>query len=401
VGRLLDREVEIDEAIVELFKHWLLATPEGEVEEASAEAEKEKDAQREQDSVASLLWGHGGISILPGGSFFVLDVLVRLYLHRGDILSLLRLLSDTLAYVRDQKWWQHLLMRLAYLPASKGENAAKQSKILQEIVQQFPGLMGTPELAFLLGHVHWWAPDFVEAEVRRWQWAESRTTRNGYGELVALLALLHPEREWPKAALSEIEQGSDRDARTGAATTAVNLWSQPVHRSQSTALLIRLLANAGESELSAVFDLFRLVDELTPEQNTVLLLETIVDHLHVAPRIDSTFVVDRLETLLPHEASLVARFAEALVDKWTEELTDIRTGTAATAPELVNLAITLHRLGPSTREQGTHLFEKLLELDAYAARATLDEIDSRFRPERAPMRPRLPRRARREGRASI
>src|SRR5258705_13884491 len=122
--------------------------------------------------------------------------------------------------------------------------------------------------------------------------------------------------------------------------------------------------------------------------------------MHAAPRLNSTFVVDRLETLLPHEAPLVARVVQGLVDKWREELGDIRTGTAATAPQLVNLAVTLHRLGPTTREVGTRLFEQLLDIDAYTARGTLDEIDNRFRPERAIQRPRLPRRARRSHRAA-
>jgi hypothetical protein len=122
--------------------------------------------------------------------------------------------------------------------------------------------------------------------------------------------------------------------------------------------------------------------------------------MHAAPSLNSTFIVDRLETLLPHEAPLVARIAQGLVEKWREELGDIRTGTAVTAPQLVNIAVTLHRLGPTTREDGTRLFEQLLDIDAYTARGTLDEIDNRFRQEPGVRSPRLPRRARRLRRAA-
>ena len=245
----------------------------------------------------------------------------------------------------------------------------------------------------MLAHAHWWAADFVEKELARWKTARDRCARHGYGELVGLFALLHPEREGPKQALTEIEQNTDdRDARAGAALSAVNLWSDLSSRTRATALLIRLLPNAGEGEWSAVFDLFRLIDELTPDDNTVLLLEAIADNIDVAPRLNSTFVVDRLETLLPHQAPLVARIAEGLIRKWRNELGDIRTGTATTAPKLVDIAVTLHRLGPDTREEGTRIFEQLLEIDAYLARATLDEIDSRFRQERSARPPRLPRR---------
>jgi hypothetical protein len=47
-----------------------------------------------------------------------------------------------------------------------------------------------------------------------------------------------------------------------------------------------------------------------------------------------------------------------------DECGDMRTATAGRAPELVKLAVTLHRLGPETREIGTSLFEQLVEIDA-------------------------------------
>jgi hypothetical protein len=113
-------------------------------------------------------------------------------------------------------------------------------------------------------------------------------------------------------------------------------------------------------------------------------------------------VVDRLQSLLPHKAGLVAKIALALTDKWKSELADMRTGTATAAPELVDIAITLHRLSPDTRDAGTSLFERLLYLNAYTARETLNQIDNRFPERGARPRRRLPRRNRtsRKGRAS-
>lgn len=58
----------------------------------------------------------------------------------------------------------------------------------------------------------------------------------------------------------------------------------------------------------------------------------------------------------------------------------------------MDLAVTLDRLGLETRELGAKLFEELIELDAYSARETLDQIDSRFLAVRGPSRPRLKRR---------
>jgi hypothetical protein len=396
VGRLVGKGVPIDQAIIDLYRQWLLGRGKPLRRWWTLQPTKKRPITplRGQKLVVLTFRACSGVMVAYRLSHPVLEALVRIYLHRNDINELLTLLRESLDRVRDPRCWKHLLILLIYLRLAEDVDPTARVALLRSIVDQFPELLGTRELAHLLGHVHWWAPDFVEEVLSRWLAVRSQTARHGYGELVALFALLHPERDWPQRALLDIEQDdNDRNARAGAAMTAANLWNEHAQRGRATALLVRMLPDASEEEWAAVFDLFRIVDELTPDENTVLLLETIADHMHVAPRLNPSFVVDRLETLLPHEAPLVARVVQGFVDNWREELADIRTGTAATAPQLVNLAVTLHRLGPNTREVGTKLFEQLLDIDAYTARGTLDEIDNRFRQERAVQRPRLPRRA--------
>ncbi len=63
---------------------------------------------------------------------------------------------------------------------------------------------------------------------------------------------------------------------------------------------------------------------------------------------------------MPHQARLVGRMAEGLINSWGMELRDIRTRTLFTAPDPVDLAVTLHRDVPETREVGTALFERLI-----------------------------------------
>jgi hypothetical protein len=65
----------------------------------------------------------------------------------------------------------------------------------------------------------------------------------------------------------------------------------------------------------------------------------------------------------------------------------------ASAQELVNTALTLQRYEGKNREQGLELFEMRLELNAYGAKSTLDELDGR--PINVSSRP--PRRRRRRG----
>ncbi len=141
-------------------------------------------------------------------------------------------------------------------------------------------------------------------------------------------------------------------------------------------------------------DIFRVADEFEPDKSTVELLRALADPNTDMSAAPSTFVVERLQTLLPHEAELVATIAEKLVTAWRGELGDLSTGISTVAPQLTDLALTLHRLGGTPRQSGVSLFEALIEIDAYGARETLAEIDGRFGKHQATARQRLARRRR-------
>lgn len=397
IEAMLSRDIKLASTLVETMRGWLLVDArdtECPKEEEQENEEPETSSQDKDPEGRSLLWGYGGISIVPGKPFPILHALVRHFLVTQDHEALRMLLHECLPLNFEQNVWAHLLPILRHLRPSEGADAGPATALIAAILEHFPGLVGTRDLAILLGHIHWWAPQLVEHETSRWKNSERRAARQGYGELIALMAFLHLDRNSSKAALTDIHRGDDADARAGAAMTAVNLWADPAHRAATTAFLVGLIPQACDAEWNAIFDLFRIVDELLPDESTALLLEAIADHAASAPTVSATYIVDRLQSLLPHEASLVARLAMALIEQWHGDLADIKTGTAAHASDLVDLAVTLHRLGPTTREAGTRLFERLLEIDAFEARATLDQIDSRFRGSTGIRRPRLPRRLR-------
>jgi hypothetical protein len=144
--------------------------------------------------------------------------------------------------------------------------------------------------------------------------------------------------------------------------------------------------------MSAILDVFRVSDDLVPEPTTLAFLRALA-----APGLDlggaqSTFIVEKLQSLLPHAADIVGAIALKLVEAWRSDLSDIRTGTPMAAPQLTDLAITLHRLGGPSRKIGVTVFEALIDLDAYGARDTLFEIDGRFGVHQTGARRRLARR---------
>ena len=66
---------------------------------------------------------------------------------------------------------------------------------------------------------------------------------------------------------------------------------------RASQLLIALMPEADQRIWFAIFDLFLLIDELTPEPDTIAFLTSIAEHIGGAPRLNRTFVVERLETL--------------------------------------------------------------------------------------------------------
>ncbi len=401
VSKLVGRGIAVGDDIVALLDGWLAnpLTIKMAIEDSDSDPEMftvlgtdDAEPKDQNDNVhVSLLWGMGAFSVVPGGDYPVLEALIRIRLAREEFDQLDRTLRDYLERSKDPQSWSHVLR---FLPALHPTEPIRRAAILESILSEIPDLIESKEAAYLLANAYSWSPNFPNSQLDRWRDSGSRTVRQAYGEIVAVASLMRPDLVWAQTRLQDlIENHELADARAGAALTAANLWSDAHRRSSGNGLLTRLLHDSNAGVWVSAFEVFRLVDELRPDAATVTLLTIIAERINDAPRLDATFVVERLATLLPHHASLVGRVAEGLITVWKKELGDIRTRTAIAAPQLVDLAVTLHRLGSETREIGTRLFEQLIEIDAWEARQTLDQIDNRFQ-VKAPRRPRLARRNR-------
>ncbi len=410
--RLARRGAAIDDALFALLESWLASSPpdaaaddDGDADEGDMFSDDEdtpsdadtKAEEPEPDYGESLLWGYGGFGIVPGGNYPVVEALVEMRLRRDEPDAALAALTNYLDRNQSLKEWSSLAHFLPYLHRA---DAGRFEAFLEALVAKVPGLIGSKLMAQFLAHGRAQHPDLVERHLAYWSEARSRQARQAYGEIVALAALLNPEIGWGTPRLDAIlDDAGAVDARAGVALSAAQVFADGERRTAASALLVRLL-DAGEDRVwRAAFDIFRIVDELTPDEGTITLLQAVADRLEQAPQLDATFVVERLSSLLPHHAVLIGTLAQRLADNWRAELGDIQTATAMATSQLVDLAITLHRLGPDTREIGTTLVEQLIATNAFEARQMLDEIDGRFRTSaQTPRRPRLPRRSERGSR---
>lgn len=398
VRQVLNRNVTINDEVVSMLERWLAASINGsgkELADEIEEAPKVEDEDPGQESERFLLSGHGQISVLPNGDFSILSVIVTARLHRGEIAAVIRLLRQYLQYSRNKDLWKSLLPDLVSLPRRDSKDGAD---FVGEVLS-IPGIDGSREAAHFMAEVRWSAMDQVIANLARWKDSSNLASRKGFGELVALFGLVHPNASQAQKWLDEITQNEAlAEARYGAAATAARLlWGTPEFRSAATDLLLRLLARNEAAVWHQVFCVFRLVDKLEPEPDTVRLMRGIAAGIHQAPAPKEPYVVERLEGLLPYHADIVAKIASQLIQLWRDRLRDVGSSLVTAGQEMMDLAITLHRT-KGVELAGLQMFEQLVEIDAYQAREVLDEIDHRIRPGVKAWRPRLRRRTGRRAR---
>lgn len=278
----------------------------------------------------------------------------------------------------------------------RGTDAIERSDFVRKLFGRFPEILTTHEAVIFLAHAQRWDDQLVFDLIGGWRNSDRAFLQRAYGELVGLVVTVNVKDGWARARDEIIASGPD-ESRIGLAYAALNMWSDAGLRSNASQTLVSLLRGASKDVVAAVMDIFRVIDELVAEPSTLELLRALADPSVDMSAAPSHFVVQRLQALLPNEAGLITIIAEKLVDAWRSELGDMRTATAAAAPQLTDLALTLHRLGGCFRQSGVALFEAMIEIDAYGARETLAEIDGRFGSRQAAARQRLARQPRPRG----
>jgi hypothetical protein len=398
IEHLVERKVIISDEVLGFLQDWLADTADANPDEGDDDS-RGREQKDEEKAARSILWNDRYMIMLPHGNYPIVRSLTWALLARGEHDRIISVWEDHLERRESPKFWRALLHLMPYLNPTE-EDA--HGRLLGKIFQRYPDIAESLDAVNLIGHAHWWAPDQVRAVLESWGSRDDAWLQQVFGEVVALMALVQPELGWPHALLTEsLASGSPVERRIGVAFTAANVWDNPKLRPQANMILLALIPSADFKIWSAILDVFRVAENFADVPETASLLETMAAHFHKAGAQTNTFLVDRLLDVLPEHAVTVGRLVEGVIVNMSNELGDIQSGLARDAPNLVDIALTLHRLGDPTREVGVQLFEALLRIDAYSARATLEEIDSRFRTSAySPRRRRLPRRdaRRRRGR---
>jgi len=393
IEKAAQRKAQISEDTIGLLVDWL-STPETSVrqEEAVDDAEDKAEVRKEARQ-QSILWGMSGISILPAGNFPILSALTAILLSdepgRDRLMSIL---TDHLPRETNPKVWQALLIRLSH---AGGATPDVVSSFIRALFQRHPAIAQSREAIMFLAYAQRWDAALVYDLIEPWRQSQDSLLQQALGEIVGLAAIVNGLPRWVELLDRLLKEGSE-DAKIGLAYAGANLWRESEYHSAAANLLTKLIEGATTDRLDAIVDVFRLIEELRPDPETLAFMHALANsniELREAP---STFIIERLQSLLPHAATDVGTIAQKLVDAWKNQLGDARTSVSMSAPELTDLSLTLHRLDGPARELGVSIFEALIDFDAYGARDTLAEIDGRFGIATSMARQRIARRRARQ-----
>ena len=321
IAKLIERKVRIDDKTTAILEKWLAQPITDEVASddtgggtvTDPAMESDPNERNEQDCThRSMLWGHGGISTMPSGDCPVLEALIGILVARSEVDRVYRTLDAYLERCKDPQPWDRVL---GVLPRPGQDEGLPRAAFLKRLFAEVPDLVESKATMYTVMNSRRWSSDFADSQLDRWKDSERASARQTYGEIVAMTSLMDPSLAWAGTRRDElVKNPALKDARAGAALTAAHLWRHPAVRPRAADLLLALLPEDDPDVWKAVSEIFRILNELTPDEPTIALLEAIAEKPGHALRQNANFVATRLATLLPHEAELVGRVAESLPD---------------------------------------------------------------------------------------
>lgn len=342
--------------------------------------------REEREAHGSVLWHDGGLRLLPGGNYPILHALMLGHLLRRPMAAdaWLGVLERHLARREEREVWQALAPDLRFLANADRDRAAH---FVRRLLRAVEGLADSVDGAGLLAWTHRWLPlDLSHAHLDRWRDGPWPLGPQAAGEFALLRHLLVPEDAVVAALCGEALSAADATPtvtlagfRLGMAHTAARLWREDELRPAATPFWTGLAAVADAEAATALLDVFRRGGSLPRDGHARSLLLAVVEHPALLEAGgDPMFLVNRLKEALRdgHEPRLVASAASGIVARGGAELADMSTRWAGSAGDLVEIALSLQRL-PETREEGTALFERLMEVGTYEAEQALLSLDRR------------------------
>lgn len=368
--KLAERSDGLSDEVCRMLEGWLERS-------TAASTAGTSDQEEERDQKTSVLWGRGGMMVLPGGNFPILQALLAGHACRKPpaLEAWLAILEAHVDRGDRPAVWRALIRRLPFLCDRK-----EMQQAANDLFCNVPGVLCSTEGVILAAHLFW---HVNEERIRSWMGilreSDWRTAAQARGELVGVLCVNRPEISWGRAEVEAILASDDSspqavDAKRGLAFAAANMWWWPSGREVCTDALIALARSESASVRAAAMEVFHHQEVMPADEHTERLLDALGESPQALRDANAPSVVWHLSRLCAEEPERTLRLCEILVsmDEAAMRASRIDVG----ADDLINVSLTLQRK-ESFREAGLSLFERLLELNLYGIYKVLREVDIR------------------------
>jgi nucleoside phosphorylase len=384
--------VGLPDDVCKVLTHWL-SEPWDSAFGAGSQ-ENAKNEQGQTNSVSAVLWGFGSTLLDTDRSFWTLMAMTHGYLMRrlAETRPWLDAVEQHLARDISDRTWAAYCSELRWIRI-RGCDQNRGARIVQELFRRFPVLRTRREGIRVIAHL----ADLLSAEFLQEFLVSldaSREAQQGFGELLALIALRDKHHVWAGEWLQRLLSDGEEHRRScelvfiGIAFAASHLWDEPEARGEAAGILCQLIPQLTNRIGQAIGTVFCARDDFIADAPTEMLLQTLAKNPGCFREIPIVDLVEHLAGLLPHKRTLVLNVCQAIVTSGRKENDLFEAG-----PHLVRIAMTLQRFD-DTRTDGLTLFEDFLRLGLDDAYSTLRAID--IRPTTSKQRE--PRKRRRRGR---
>ena len=336
--------------------------------------------EHEEDN-KSLLWDDRATRSVPQGNYHFLNTLMCGYLCRKPpgYDHWLAVLERHLKRHENPAVWREVAEDLWRLV---GADRQRATTFMEPFICSRPDVLFSVTGTRLIARVYsWLSEELLERFINSWITGSRVHGPQAAGEIMALRLCRNPDSPKIKGQIENVLTGADYGPSVvdrlhlGITHTLVAAWGEPALRALTTSLLLRLMSMGSELVMNALSAIFQKCDPLPADDHTHKLLEAMLDRPSILAG-GSYFLIEGLKGLLREglNPNLVHKVANALILEKGKALGDLSTSWALYAGDLVDIALTLHRIS-ETREAGLDLFERLMDVSSYGLDDRIAMID--------------------------
>ncbi|EKB21864.1 hypothetical protein HMPREF1170_02126 [Aeromonas veronii AMC35] len=361
------KESPVPDELLVRMERWLVS--------AKTEDDTEIEPDTQEDS-SSVLWGHGSMSVLPGGNYPTLCALTMACLTsvppRLDLW--LSILERHTKRPESSRVWKMMLQRelrnLRMTDCSKGET------LVEQLIVSIPSILNSHSWAHFVAHAfHWASPSAAQ----RWLIAtieQGGRAQLAAGELACLRHALFPAEDWPRELVKKFIQSKEPKGVSGVAHGVANLWHEPMTRPIVHPILLQLLHSTDENVLIALSTTF-LNDGFSADVETQELMDCLIANPQLLKFGQAEQLPELLAKLVTYDPQRVSQMAHALLNTVGDKMGNMSTSWYLSTEWLLDIALQLQDMGPDERVSGLELFERMLEFNMPQAKEMTLDMDKR------------------------